>query len=470
MEASSVSRRRLGRVVVPDWAWWRLPWPIRSYVGAVVIIAAGLTCFAASQTSWDSADLWKFALLLGCGLVSVAATPRMAYLQGGMTRDFITVWVLPVAILLPPVYAMLTPVPLYLLTQWRVHRGVVHRRVFSGATMSLAYGGAAVVFRAFPASFAGGAIGTGLHALTWGVAVAACEIVGGRGHHFLIVGAVKLSDPSIRVADLELNREALQCDLAEFDLGVLITVVVAVNPVLAVFAVPTVLLARRFIMHAQLVAQSRIDTKTGLLNAATWEREASVEVARAVRTGTPLALALVDIDHFKAVNDTYGHLVGDKALRAVTDGLRSQLRGYDLAGRFGGEEFVILLPHAREPDAANVAERLRAHVATLAIPVRDDDESGPFVELTISVGVASLDGAHYELPDMLAAADSALYYAKQAGRNRTHVITASAQVLCPPGTPQDHSRTGSETPISGYVPSEPVKRPISCPESGTVLA
>ncbi len=350
-----------------------------------------------------------------------------------MTRDFLTVWVLPVAILLPPVYAMVTPVPLYVLTQWRVHQGVVYRRVFSGAGISLAYGAASLVFRAFPASFAGPHIGTGLHALTWTAAVAICEIIGGRGNHFLIVGAIKLTDPSIRLADLELNREALQGDFAEFDLGVLITIVVAVNAVLAVFAVPTVLLARRFIMHAQLVAQSRIDTKTGLLNAATWEQEAAVEIARAVRTGTPLALALVDIDHFKAVNDTYGHLVGDKALRAVADGLPSQLRVYDMAGRFGGEEFVLLLPHARESDALSVAERLRAHIAALSIPVNDADESGPCVKLTISVGVAALDGESRELAEMLAAADAALYYAKETGRNKTHVITASAHVRpsCP---------------------------------------
>jgi diguanylate cyclase (GGDEF)-like protein len=180
-------------------------------------------------------------------------------------------------------------------------------------------------------------------------------------------------------------------------------------------------------MHAQLVAQSRIDTKTGLLNASTWEREAAVEIARAVRTGTPLALALVDIDHFKAVNDTYGHLVGDKALRAVTDALRSQLRNYDLAGRFGGEEFVVLLPQAREMDAINVAERLRAHIAAMSIPVEDGNESGPSVKLTISVGVAALDGASRELTDMLAAADAALYYAKETGRNKTHVISATAQ-------------------------------------------
>ncbi len=426
MEVTSVTRRLLERVGVQKWAWWRLPWLLRCYVGAIPLVTVVLICYAASQTSWHADEVWKFLLLLGCALVSVAATPRIAYLQSGMVRDFITAWVLPVAILLPPVYCMVMPIPLYLLTQWRVHKGVVYRRVFSAAAISLAYGAAALLFRAFPASFAGPSIGTGLHALTWTLAVAACEIVGGRGHHFLIVGAIKLTDPSIKLKDLELNREALQGDFAEFDLGVLITIVVAVNPVLAIFAVPTVLLARRFIMHAQLLAQSRIDTKTGLLNASTWESEATLELARAVRTRSPLSIALVDIDHFKVVNDTHGHLVGDKALRAVTDALRSQLRAYDLAGRFGGEEFVVLLPQAREVDAINVAERLRAHIAGMSIPV-GDDESGPCINLTISVGVAALDGESRELTDMLAAADAALYYAKETGRNRTHVISATAQ-------------------------------------------
>jgi diguanylate cyclase (GGDEF)-like protein len=392
----------------------------------VPLTAIALTSFAASQATWRATDLVKFLLLVGCGMVSVAATPPTAYIQGGMTRDFLTVWVLPVAVLLPPVYAMLTPVPLQILTQFRVHRGVVYRRVFTVAAMGLCYGLASLVFRTFPESFAGGSIGSGTHALTFAVAIAVCEIIGGRGHHFLIVAGMKLTDPSVRVRDLELNREALLGDFAEFDLGVLITVVIAVNAVLAIFAVPTVLLARRFIMHAQLVAQTRIDTKTGLLNAATWEREATVEVARAVRSGNPLALALVDIDHFKVVNDTYGHLVGDKALRAVTDGLRSQLRSYDLAGRFGGEEFALLLPHVREMDALNVAERLRAHIAGMSIPIDDDDESGPCVRLTISVGVAALDDTSRELTDLLAAADAALYYAKETGRNKTHVITAAA--------------------------------------------
>jgi diguanylate cyclase (GGDEF)-like protein len=425
MKASSITRRLAAWADVRTWAWWQLPWPLRTYVGLVPVAAIVLIGYAGSQTTWHASDLVKFLLLLGCGLISVAATPRIAYTQGALVRDFITVWVLPVAILLPPVYAMVAPIPLLAMTQWVIHRGVVHRRVFTACAMGLAYGAASVVFRAFPASLAGPSLGRGSHVLTWTLVVAICEILGGRGHNALIVLAVKISDPTIRLADQELSREALQADFAEFDLGVLITVVVAVNPVLAVFAVPSVLLARRFIMHAQLLAQSRIDTKTGLLNASTWEREATVEIARAVRTGTPLALALVDIDHFKAVNDTHGHLAGDKALRAVTDALRSQLRAYDLAGRFGGEEFLILLPQTRESDALRVAERLRSHIAAMTIPVGGDDDPGRFVRLTISVGVAALDGEPRELTDMMAAADRALYYAKETGRNKIHLIAAT---------------------------------------------
>jgi diguanylate cyclase (GGDEF)-like protein len=431
MEVSSVTRRLVAHAAFWDWAWWQLPLVLRLYVGAVPVTAVALIGYAASQTTWTMADLGKYFLLLGCGLVSVAATPRTAYAQGALVRDFITAWVLPVAILLPPVYAMVTPVPLLMLTQWRIHRGVIYRRVFTAASMGLAYGAASLIFHAFPASIAGGAIGTGMHAFTWALCVAACEIIGGRGHNALIVVAVKLSDPSARLADQEFSREALQADLTEFNLGVLITVVVAVSPVLAIFAVPMWLMVRRFMMHARLLAQSRIDTKTGLLNASTWEREAEVEIARAVRTNTPLALALVDIDHFKMVNDTYGHLVGDKALRAVTDGLRSQLRVYDVAGRFGGEEFVVLLPHAREGDALSVAERLRVHIGGLSIPVSDTDESGPQVKLTISVGVAALDGDHRQLTELLAAADAALYHAKVTGRNKTHMISSTAQVSSP---------------------------------------
>ena len=155
MKASSVTRRVLTSLDIRYWASWRTPWRLRLYVLIVPLVALGLACYAGSQTVWRTSDLARFLLLLGCGMVSVAATPRTAYIPGGMTRDFLTVWVLPVAILLPPVYAMLTPIPLQVLTQLRVHRGVVYRRVFTVAAIAIAYGAASVMFHAFPHSFAG---------------------------------------------------------------------------------------------------------------------------------------------------------------------------------------------------------------------------------------------------------------------------------------------------------------------------
>jgi diguanylate cyclase (GGDEF)-like protein len=421
MRASSVARRVLARAVVRDWDWWQLPVVLRTYIAIVVAAAAALAGLTASQTSWRAGELAKFLLLLGCGMISVAATPRIAYGQGAMVRDFLTVWVLPVAILLPPVYATVTPIPLLVLTQWRVHRGLVYRRVFTSAAIGLAYGAASLVFHAIPVSLAGGALGTGRHALTWTAAVAGCEVLGWFGHHIFLFIAVRMSDRTARLADLEFNAEALKADFAQIDLGIVITVVVAVQPVLAVFAVPTVLLARRFMMHAQLLAKSRIDSKTGLLNAGTWESEATAEISRAIRTRTPLALALMDIDHFKAVNDNYGHLAGDTVLRALGAALREQVREYDVAGRFGGEEFVVLLPQADESAALRIAERLRTHIGAMSIPIGGSSGSGTCVRLTVSVGVATLPATGGELTELLAAADSALYLAKQAGRNKTHL-------------------------------------------------
>jgi diguanylate cyclase (GGDEF)-like protein len=294
-----------------------------------------------------------------------------------------------------------------------------------------------MVFRWFPHSFAGGTVGAGLHAFTWCIAVAACEILGGRAHHFLILGAVKLSNPNVRIWAMEWDREALQALFVEIDLGVLITLAVGLSPALILLAVPTVLLVRRFLVFPVLEAQSRIDAKTGLLNVSTWEREAQGEISRSMRTGTPLSLALVDIDHFKIVNDTHGHLVGDRVLRALADALTSHLRSYDKAGRFGGEEFVLLLTDTSEHDACRVAERLRSYVAEMTVPVSDATDA-PDVQVTISIGVSAMEpGMTRDLTDLLAAADSALYRAKQSGRNKVAVARQVHKVELEIGLPEE---------------------------------
>jgi diguanylate cyclase (GGDEF)-like protein len=267
----------------------------------------------------------------------------------------------------------------------------------------------------------------------------------------MIVGAVKLTDPSVRVWQMELDREFLQELFVEIDLGVLITLAVGVSPALVVIALPTVLLVRRFLVHPMLMAQSRIDSKTGLLNVSTWESEAEAELSRAARTDSPVALAIVDIDHFKLVNDTYGHLVGDRVLKAIAKALTGQSRDYDRVGRFGGEEFVLLLAQTGERDACKIAERLRGYIADLAIAI-DDRPHAPTLTVTISVGVTAMErGESFELTDLLAAADSAMYAAKEAARNRV----AFAQPLRDMGIDAAWNGAQSEDAAAGASSDEP---------------
>jgi diguanylate cyclase (GGDEF)-like protein len=234
----------------------------------------------------------------------------------------------------------------------------------------------------------------------------------------------------VTLRDLYLARERVHNDVAELCVAVLVALGIAVTPLTILFAFPFVTLLQRSFRHVQLVNASRVDTKTGLLNAGTWEREAATEVARAVRTHTSLAVALIDIDHFKAVNDSFGHLAGDRALRTVARALTIFLREYDLVGRFGGEEFALLLPQARALDAYRIAERIRAHIGSMPITVSDDPDAEP-VRLSISIGVAAL-GARWDstsdaqLTELLAAADGALYQAKRSGRNQVCVVTENA--------------------------------------------
>jgi diguanylate cyclase (GGDEF)-like protein len=391
---------------------------LRCYVGLVVVAAIAVTAVLVVRTEWHAADVEKFVVLLCCGMISMASTPRIMYSHPGVTGDFSSTWILPVAVLLPPAYAGFMAIPIVAILQFYVHPGVFYRRVFSAASLSLGYVAASLCFRLFPVSFAGGHAGVGMHAFTWCLAVGAAEIVGCRLQHFFIVGAVKMTNPSMRIFPGEFSRDALQGLFVEIDLAVLIALSVAVSPALVVLALPTVLLVRRFLVHPILVAQSRVDSKTGLLNVSTWEAEAESELSRSVRLRMPVALVLIDIDHFKLVNDSYGHLVGDRVLKAIAEALTGQSRDYDRAGRFGGEEFVLLLAQTGQEDARNIAERLRGHIASLAIPV-DDRPDAPTLQVTISAGVTAVArGESFELTDLLAAADSAMYAAKQAGRNR----------------------------------------------------
>ena len=168
--------------------------------------------------------------------------------------------------------------------------------------------------------------------------------------------------------------------------------------------------------NLQLQKLSSTDRLTGLYNRGHWEEALKLEYARHARYGHATSLIMFDIDHFKRVNDTYGHQVGDQVIQRVADVLRDLVRDADIAGRYGGEEFAVLLPDTNKAGGAMLAERLRKVVEEQAV----ETEAGP-VRFTISLGVADLGYPTEDYKQLIEWADQALYASKRAGRNRVTV-------------------------------------------------
>jgi len=161
--------------------------------------------------------------------------------------------------------------------------------------------------------------------------------------------------------------------------------------------------------------------KTGLLTAAAWQEKAGRAVLRSERGDQPASVLVLDLDHFKLVNDRFGHLVGDQVLAAVAASLRDEVRDEDLVGRFGGEEFVVLLKGTDGDDprsgARAVAERIRERIAALRVAVAGPQETAIVEGLTVSIGGATTSRDGTDLAALLEIADAAMYEAKRAGRN-----------------------------------------------------
>jgi diguanylate cyclase (GGDEF)-like protein/PAS domain S-box-containing protein len=159
------------------------------------------------------------------------------------------------------------------------------------------------------------------------------------------------------------------------------------------------------------------DSLTGLYNRRFFFAFAENEIERSKRYNKHLSIIMMDIDHFKGVNDRFGHLIGDQVLKKIADICLSILRKVDVMCRYGGEEFTVLLPETEVADAAHAAERMCTAISSLRLKTEKGD-----VSVSMSIGVAELDSSRGSLEKLLAAADTALYTAKEAGRNRVHVI------------------------------------------------
>jgi diguanylate cyclase len=196
-------------------------------------------------------------------------------------------------------------------------------------------------------------------------------------------------------------------------------------PLLVVYPIAIALVTYRLARRVRgqnltLAALSSIDGLSGLLNRGHWEAVVAAEFQRCKRIGHPSSLAMLDIDHFKAINDRHGHPAGDAVIRSVARILRGALRLHDVPGRYGGEEFGIVLPGTGVEGAEVLAERVRARIESAVL----DTASG--ARATASLGIAVYDSRDANHADWIARADRALYRAKESGRNRTVRATMAA--------------------------------------------
>ena len=195
------------------------------------------------------------------------------------------------------------------------------------------------------------------------------------------------------------------------------------------------------------------DGLTGVANRRTFETTLSTELERAGREGRPLSLAMVDIDHFKRLNDTHGHRVGDEVLVDVAAALRSCLRPFDVVARYGGEEFAVVLPGCSAADALSAGERLRAAIVA----------ARPDLGVTASIGVAVFPVDAGDGESLVKTADAALYVSKRNGRNRTTVAeTSAAAVIATPDqapAPPDIPQPATQAPSQGSQPSPSTEEP-----------
>jgi diguanylate cyclase (GGDEF)-like protein len=418
----------------PDWALWRLP--VRAIAVVLVVQAAAVALIATGARTADPADLGPDLLMAGIlVLCSVVHTELAIGIERVRRRagevpcfDLSSVWTFAAAVLLAPALSGAVVVLVYLHLWRRVWRPAgmpPHRHLYTTATVVLAAGAAHLVVG--PAGLP--VDGRPVAVLVVAAAVLAYLVV----NTVLVAGVIALTGGGSTLRAVLGRWDDNAVELATVCMGALAAVALGSAPGLVVLVLPPILVLHRAVLVRQLEEAAATDAKTGLLTATAWQARAEQAVRRAGRNRGSAAVLILDLDHFKVVNDAHGHLAGDGVLAAVAEQLRAGVRQGDLVGRFGGEEFLVLLPDL--PAGASgrteldvVAERLRRRIAELEVPVRGQrrGDGGAAVEtiisgLSVSIGGATVPIDGTELDQVLRAADASLYAAKREGRNLVRI-------------------------------------------------
>jgi diguanylate cyclase (GGDEF)-like protein len=310
-------------------------------------------------------------------------------------------------LVLPVPLAALLVLAVYLLTFLRARRGraaLPYRTAFNTGATVLATFGAAAVYHEFGGNL--DYVGP-LDALVVVATIATYTLV----NLVVLLGCLRLVNRSAPLRSLLPGRHHVNYENSTLLFGAFSAAVVLHAPWLSPLILILIASLHRASLVTDLQHSARTDAKTGLLNAGGWQSLARQHLCQATGIGAQSAILLVDLDHFKRINDTHGHLAGDVVLQAVAEILIRELRGYDAVGRYGGEEFIALLPGVGSQAALAIGERVRQRISS--------SPPEELLEVTASIGIAvGPANSELSLEDIIDAADIALYQAKTTGRNR----------------------------------------------------
>ncbi len=395
------------------------------YTGTALAVSAVLFVAppAADGRSWTVLAIFT-GLATASQLFAVKAPSRHSY---HATPAFL----LGAALLLPPAfYAPLVVIPLTL--EWARYRYPWYIQTFNICTYLLNILGARLVFDAIsPGGLDLGWAGIG--------GAAAAGLTFTAMNHLMVAVVLCLARRISPARSGVLSAESLQTDLALIGVGIGIAVFWTIEPALIVLQIIPLFLFYRALSVPLLEKEAHYDAKTGLLSASRFMEILEEHTARAARDPHhAISLIMTDLDFFREVNNTLGHLAGDQVLRAVATVLRRTLRESDFVGRFGGEEFVALLPNTEAAAAMRAAERLRAAVESARIQVAGRPEPVP---VTISLGVASYPDPCPDVRALLHMADLAVYKSKREGRNRASIAVGTPGETAGAGPDSDREST-----------------------------
>jgi diguanylate cyclase (GGDEF)-like protein len=402
----------------PQWDLASAPRAVLPLYLTIEAVAVALVVLFPGGTP-NQQDWLRFVALLVVGCLqtelSLSTEKARRYLADGPHISMTSVWMFGGAVVLPAVLAVAITVIIYVhlwVRVWRsVQRRSAYRVAFSATTVVLACMAVQPVLHLLGVHSVVRDDWQGAHIVLAVVCAALAYTIINGG---LVAVGIKLHHPTRPWLKTLGTRSENALELATLSLGGTAAVLVVTEPALATFMLLPVIVLHRNILMRQLEEKAAQDSKTGLLTAEEWRVRVANEL---IRTQEPFAVLMVDLDRFKRVNDVYGHVAGDTVLRTVAETVTAQLRGYDSVGRWGGEEFAVLLPHVPEQGAREVAERIRRAVATLEARVTIDDKSQSIQGLSVSIGVACHPEAASTVDGLVHAADTAMYRAKRAGRD-----------------------------------------------------